>query len=272
MRPITTNGTDGKIPVPDHSRGEAWKYEAQEDVCSFCQSIGECPLGTGGWQFMLDKQASEEKGYPDFRLRRCDRWLAADSQERAEKMLGARFAERTFETFEVKKENAEAFEKCKAYADRLNHDTERGLLIVGPVGTGKTHLAAAIIKKAFDKMIPAAMISAPELLREIQKGFEDAESRYLAEKVKSKTFLVLDDLGAEMTTDWTVKEFYMLLDDRYKRKLPTVITTNCLPDELEKAVGARVADRLRETSEIVKIGGKSWRKFKGEEYIENQTS
>ena len=144
MRPITTNGTDGKIPVPDHSRGEAWKYEAQEDVCSFCQSIGECPLGTGGWQFMLDKQASEEKGYPDFRLRRCDRWLAADSQERAEKMLGARFAERTFETFEVKKENAEAFEKCKAYADRLNHDTERAAHCI--CRHGETHLAAAIIK------------------------------------------------------------------------------------------------------------------------------
>lgn len=208
---------------------------------------------------VLDKLATEERRYPYFRLRRCDRWLAADSRARAERMLGARFTERTFETFEVEKENSEAFKKCEVYADELSRETKHGLLLVGPVGTGKTHLAAAILKRAFDKGIPATMVSAPELLQGIQKGFQDPESRYLVEKVKTKAFLILDDLGAEMTTDWVRKEFYLLLDGRYKREMPTVITTNCSFRELEQAAGVRVADRLREMCKVVKISGTSWR-------------
>lgn len=241
---------------------EAYIAEHVQEACPLCSGLAECTLQTSGWQPILDEEATALYGYPRYRWRKCDRLKANESKELAEHWLGAKFSERAFETFEVRPENAEAYWACKHYADNLDMFTKSGLMLAGPVGVGKTHLAAAILKVAFARGIPAAMVPVPKLLNEMRQGIQTGEARPLTEKVTNKRFLVLDDLGAERVTEWTQEELYLLINARYEAELPTVVTTNCTPDKLIEQVGERTADRLREMCRLVVIGGTSWRRHK----------
>lgn len=230
-----------------------------EDACEMCLSLSDCSLPSRGWVPVLDMEASRIYGYPYFRWRKCHHLKQAEALKQAEMHLGARFQDRTFETFQVTAENRSAYEKCREYARGLNRQTQMGLLLSGPVGTGKTHLAAAILKHAFGIGLDAGLVSVPKLLEEIKDRFKDGTSRTLADKVTRKFFLVLDDLGAEQGTEWAQKELYLLINTRYEAKLPTVVTTNCDASELVKQTGERTVDRLREMCDPVALGGKSWR-------------
>jgi len=236
-----------------------------EEACPICERLGDCLLRTNGWVPIFDPEASRVYGYPYFKWRKCDRRKTFEAREQAEAYLGARFAERDFTTFEVNLHNQQAYEECREYASNLGRNTELGLLLYGPVGTGKTHLAAAILKAAFARGLPAAMIPVPKLLAEIRKGIQDGEGRALAEKVAARFFVVLDDLGAERTTDWVQEELFLLVNSRYEAKLPTVVTTNCTPEELVEKVGQRTADRLKEMCKPVFVGGPSKRAEKRRE-------
>lgn len=232
------------------------------EACPLCTSLAECPLQTGGWQPVLDPEATAEYGYPYYRWKKCDRLKANENRRLAERWLGAKFSERAFETFEVRPENAEAYWACKHYADSLSMFTKGGLMLAGPVGVGKTHLAAAILKVAFARGIPAALVPVPKLLAEMRQALQTGEARPLADKVTHKRFLVLDDLGAERMSDWTQEELYLLINSRYEAELPTVVTTNCTPEQLAEQIGERTTDRLREMCRLVILGGPSFRKQK----------
>lgn len=198
-----------------------------------------------------------------YRWRKCDRLKAGESKKLAEQWLGVKFSERTFDSFETKPKNAEAYWACKEYAENLTRHTKNGLLLAGPVGTGKTHLAAAILKAAFGRGIPAAMVPVPKLLMEMRQAIHTNEAKPLAEKVQNRFFLVLDDLGAERVTEWTQEALYLLINDRYEAELPTVVTTNCTPEQLAGQIGDRSVDRLREMCRLIVLGGKSFRGEKG---------
>jgi len=228
------------------------------DACEVCLSLADCCMARG-WVPVLDMPASRQYGYPYFRWRKCHHLRQAEARQQAEATLGAKFQDRSFESFQVTEANRAAFEICRKYASGLTRQTQGGLLLSGPVGTGKTHLAAAILKHAFRIGLDAGMVSVPQLLEEIKARFRDGTSRQLAGKVSRKFFLIMDDLGAEQGTEWVQKELYLLINSRYESKLPTVVTTNCAGDELAQQVGERVADRLREMCEPVVLGGKSWR-------------
>jgi len=230
-----------------------------EDACEMCLSLADCALPSRGWIPVLDAEASRTCGYPYFRWRKCHQLQQAEALKQAENHLGVRFRDRTFESFQVTVENRLAYEKCREYARWLTRQTQTGLLISGAVGTGKTHLAAAILKHAFGIGLSAGLVSVPKLLEEIKDRFKDGTSRSLADKVTCKFFLVLDDLGAEQGTVWAQKELYLLINTRYEAKLPTVVTTNCDAGELVQQIGERTTDRLREMCEPVALGGKSWR-------------
>lgn len=230
-----------------------------EEACTFCTGLDRCLINTYGWVNIVDIEASKEYNRPVFRWKKCYRKTNTEAQKQAENVLGAKFAERSFENFEIDGNNKNAYAECKKYAENLGRHTTQGLIITGPVGVGKTHLAAAILKTAFAKGIPGAMVSIPSLLAEIRKGIREGEGNGLAEKVATRFFVVMDDLGAEKTTEWVQEELYIIINSRYEKKLPTVITTNCSFKELVEKVGERVADRLREMCLPIVITGESAR-------------
>ena len=111
-----------------------------------------------------------------------------------------------------------------------------GLLFVGSVGTGKTHLAVGILKALIrEKNIHCLFCDYRELLKEIQNSYNpsvQATEMEVLRPVFDAEVLILDELGAVRTTEWVFDTVNYILNSRYNDKRTTIITTN-FPDEPE---------------------------------------
>jgi DNA replication protein DnaC len=119
------------------------------------------------------------------------------------------------------------------------------LYLWGPVGTGKTHLAAAAANYLRDRSVPVVMTTMPQLLGMI-RGMDDwGEKERLLVHLSQMPVLVLDDVGAENKTGWTQENLFRIIDTRYNLALPTLIAANCDPTGLgEDRVASRIQDAV----------------------------
>lgn len=189
------------------------------------------------------------------------RKLAGKAQRLKERSnLGARFLNRTFGNFEVKRD-PNAFQKCKAYSERemLFSDKRNGLLILGGIGSGKTHLAAAVSNAFTDRGIPVLFGTFSDHLEHIREEFDKGgEKKYLS-MMKNTPILVLDDVGKEKRTEWSQQILFDTINYRYEHMLPVIITTNFDTDGLANHVGGAVWSRLYEMCGGVETAGKDFR-------------
>ncbi len=203
----------------------------------------------------------------------------AQMQDKVNRLLGKsglkkRFLNRTFDNFICKTANQKlAYITAKKYADNFQEYYERGigLYIEGTNGTGKTHLAAAISLQLISNGIPVVCKTSIELFDDIKKAF-DAEKTNEFEVLniyKQVDLLIIDDLGKEQCTDWSMSTLYSILNDRYEDMKPTIITTNYNEDSLIKNLTPRGSDnekaiaiisRLREVSTVITM---AWEDYRG---------
>jgi len=132
--------------------------------------------------------------------------------------------------------------------------------IHGDVGVGKTVLAAQMLVEArehfyFDSIPGRAMfISVPEFFNRLKATYNSTEfnEQDILNEYSSVQFLVLDDLGAERSTDWVMSMLYLLINRRYEDMLTTVITSNYTLDELTDKLGdARIPSRISRMCEVI---------------------
>ncbi|MBE9505309.1 MAG: ATP-binding protein [Chloroflexi bacterium] len=125
-------------------------------------------------------------------------------------------------------------------------DSPKGwLVLIGPVGSGKTHLACAIANSRLSKGESAFYVGAADLLDHLRGAFSPgSEVSYdgLFEQVKNTALLIVDDVHAEGATPWARQRMEQMLNHRYNMKLPTVITTDMAPDEMEPWLKERFLD------------------------------
>lgn len=170
--------------------------------------------------------------------------------------LGRRFSERTFETFD-KQKNTKAYVTATRYAKEFKTNEGKGLLIAGPVGTGKTHLTAAIATYVMENFfVPVKFITAVDLFN----GLHNFDDSRFAEDLKSVDLLVIDDLGKEKITDWRLEKLFEIINARYEDYKPIVITTNYTNSELENRIGAAIYSRICEMCRLVIMDGEDRRK------------
>ena len=148
---------------------------------------------------------------------------------------------------------------------------DRGLLFMGPVGVGKTHLAVAIIRDLIEKKgVSCLFYEFGSLLKEIQNSYnpvsQTSELKVLAPVFEAEV-LVLDELGASKPTDWVRDTMMQIIGKRYNDKKLTIFTTNYMdarrnPSEetLEDRVGVRLRSRLYEMCRTVELDGDDYRK------------
>ena len=148
---------------------------------------------------------------------------------------------------------------------------DRGLLIVGPVGRGKTHLAVAILLELIrEKGVRGAFCDFTDLLSRIQATFgrnADENPDEILAPYRDAELLVLDELGARRPTEWAREVLYGLLNTRYNRNRITILTTNFY-DEAEKPgdetlevrVGSAVRSRLFEMCRTLRVSGPDFRR------------
>ena len=146
---------------------------------------------------------------------------------------------------------------CKDYAENFTTENAENLLFMGGVGLGKTHLTMAIVEEVIGKGYLPVYGSAENLFTTIEneKFLHEGKGNY--ETILNCDLLVIDDLGAEMTTAFTKSVLYNLINTRILTKKPTIINTNLSMAEIQKKYDPRISSRL--------IGEYNWNKFLGED-------
>lgn len=180
--------------------------------------------------------------------------------------LSDRFRHCTFSNFDqyINPSTIKAFERAMVYVDRWyeNQESGKGLYLCGGVGTGKTHLAVAVMNSLIqEKGIPSLFVTVPELLDNLRGAYNDP-GRNLDEwmdTVRGAELLVLDDLGSEKPTLWVKERLFVIIDHRYRAVLPTIITSNIGPKDVSEQLGPRTASRIISMCEWVDIDGPDYR-------------
>ncbi len=241
-------------------------------VCPLCEDTGWKPVGEGRHR----------------RVTRCD----CRQQERAQRLLQQARIPRRYEHCELSNFEFDGPHRglgparlaaCKFVEEYpLN---KAGLLLIGPVGVGKTHLAVGILKELIVKGIACLFYDYRELLKEIQNSYNSTVATTEMEVLRpvfDSDVLVLDELGAVKPTEWVWDTVSHILNTRYNDERTTIITTN-LPDlppskfasegrsERERAllasreetlgdrIGERMRSRLHEMCKAVRMDGEDYR-------------
>lgn len=139
------------------------------------------------------------------------------------------------------------FIRTKKFAENFAPNSGKNLLLIGKTGTGKTHLSTAIAKTVIEKGFSVLYDSTQNILSAFESDkFRSPrdDSEFKSEKYLEVDLLILDDLGAEFTTQFTVSCLYNLLNTRYNRGLSTVISTNLSDEELQAKYEDRIFSRL----------------------------
>lgn len=183
---------------------------------------------------------------------------------RENSLMDGKFWESNFNTFRTTKHNARNLKLCKRYATGFDEMLKKnqGLLFTGDVGTGKTYAAACIANYLLDRCIPVVMTSFVKILGLAQNFRGDEEERYIRRMNMAK-LLVIDDLGAERSTDFALEKVYNIIDSRYRARLPMILTTNLTLKDMKEATDirySRIYDRIFETCYPMEFVGPSWRK------------
>lgn len=160
------------------------------------------------------------------------------------------FSGMTFENFDttglvgMSDEQINSLNTARNAAQYFAQHLDGWLLLHGSYGVGKTHLAAAIANFTVSLAIPTLFLTVPDLLDWLRfsYGSEDTNFESRFDEIRNIRLLVLDDLGTQNATPWAEEKLYQIFNHRYVNRLPTVITTNQLLDEIEGRIQSRLRD------------------------------
>ncbi len=238
-----------------HESGDDWTLpERPEDRCPICEGRRwlaiEVPVG-----------------HPDFGKAEpcgCQADVAVverESRLRRYSNLGA-LSSRTFGSIdpdgrgldaESRRTFRAACEASLAYAE----EPTGWLVLTGPNGSGKTHLAAAIANRCIEAGNPVFFVHVPDLLDDLRSTYAPtSELSYsdLFDQVNEAPLLVLDGLGAQSSTPWAQEKLQQIFNRRASGDLPTVVTTALDVAEIDPYISSRMSDP--ELSRVVEVKGR----------------
>ncbi|MCL1935101.1 MAG: ATP-binding protein [Defluviitaleaceae bacterium] len=271
------------------------------EICEFCgDTLYTQGIRVGGNKIFWRPTGAEvckcEDGQVEYLKKKAIQKAKREAEEKEEKDkemnrriqrsiknsgINGRFLRRTFENFKVFTEEQKAI-----YNVALNYATNfesylpkqgeeiierNGFLILGNIGTGKTHIAVSIANYLLNKGTSVICMPAIELLDRIRDTYENGNGQTESSVLniyKTVPLLIIDDLGKEKPTEWKLSTLYSIINARYEKILPTIVTSNHDPKSLvyritppngDTITAEAIVDRLGEMCSIIPMTGESQR-------------
>lgn len=162
-----------------------------------------------------------------------------------------RFRGATLDAYRTDTEGqAVALEECRDYVRRFERNWEQGrsMMLLGDVGTGKTHLACAVAQHVIREFGATARYTmAIEIIRDIKMTFDKASQqteRDVYAGLLAPDLLVIDEVGVQHGSDFERQVLFEVIDSRYRQLMPTIVISNLGLSGLRKCLGDRAVDRL----------------------------
>jgi DNA replication protein DnaC len=253
---VSTDNSARTIRVKEFA-GIRWLLEEPpEDVCT-CPRCGVPLEPYHGilaldreyevWQIPICKKCEEELNQSDVPL--SDRLVAIGLLGKLQGMK--------IETFTVENHRQE---RAKKTAIRYIADPTTNLWLYGSAGTGKTHLAAAIVHALVGSGRSMMFVYVPTLLDDLRDSYRSGNDSALEQSEPARVdLLVLDDLGVEKRTDWAAERLNTVVNYRNVHRKPTVVTSNHSPDGLAERLDGRLVSRLMDNGKAINLGDDDWR-------------
>lgn len=244
-----------------------WRKTPLRCTCAKAQSFWrDYDMRTDNEQAAADAERDKQQRRLDL-----DRLLAMSGVE-------ARYTGRTLDSFSdqgVDPSIAKALAASKYFVAKFESAMEKGkgIIFVGPPGVGKTHLTAGIARAVIEQhKTPVMMLSMVDLLARLRATYNDntGESEALLMRTLGMVdLLIIDDLGKEHPTSWTLERVYRLIDGRYQTGKCVIVTTNyddktlvsrlSKDGKLDTITAKAIVSRLHEMCASVNLTGRDHR-------------
>ena len=214
---------------------------------------------------------------------KCDRDRAEQEKQREKLLKQDRLRQNCFisknqiaYTFENADEDTDKdiIKKAQNYVkhfEEMRKDNV-GLLLYGNVGSGKTYIACSIANAIITEYsYTVKMRNFAQILNDLQKGGFNLDRNEYIEQITSPTLLILDDFGIERNTEYALEQIYNVINARYLKARPTIITTNLnfkdIEKEREDIMLGRIYSRIIEMCLPLRVTGLDRRKIQSKEKL-----
>lgn len=250
----TFNSSSLELPIEETKEVVCDKHGAYQQITRSLMGVpfrSRCPSCS-------KEKAEKEAAYQQKKetQEKHMRWLARIGDAG----IPERFKTRTLETYVVDTNNTKQqriYDFCKDYAADFDgvRKTGRSFLMLGTVGTGKTHLSIGIALEIMKTGHSAVFTSASKIFRSIKDTYSKSSYQKESEVMAIYTqcdLLIIDEVGVQRGSDFEKETFFDVINERYESMRPTIILSNLTIEEIKVFLGERVFDRLREN------GGKAF--------------
>jgi DNA replication protein DnaC len=241
-RDILQEGAHAQTPTSQSGKREPQQQNTAVNPCPICKGAGYV-------------RADVPYGHPSFgkpiacECKEAERKTKRRRQLQEMSNLGA-FYDKSFRNFN---RNVNGIQEAFNCAYEFAQDPNGWLLLIGPNGCGKTHLAAAIANKSLEDGALVLFATVPDLLDHLRAAFAPTSNEVydqLFSRMREAEVLILDDLGAQQSSPWANEKLFQLLNYRYNSRFPTVITAN---SRGLQGIDERIRSRLTDASLVTTV-------------------
>ena len=249
-----------KLPREYSFDGKRWYYKNMPIVAG-----STCPIH-GSFPSVYRKPDGSLASIDE---KRCPYCHAKERTERELKrsMIPPRFQNKNLESYETPNTwQVKAKTTIQNYIDNLDENLEKGrnIILIGGVGTGKTHLSIGLLKAVIENGGIGMFITASDLFMNIRDTWTRSSEITTLDRVQQFVdldLLVIDEIGVQRGTDNEREILFSIINSRYNNLKPTVLLSNLSLKEVRAYIGERTFDRLKEDGgQIVVLNGESYRK------------
>lgn len=231
--------------------------------CGQCHTPKQCRIFPFGRERLVSClcQCGREKRNAEEAAQREKERLERIGRLKANALQNAAFHAYTFDKDDG---HNPAIRYARNYVEHWREFLQRGqgLLFWGSVGTGKTFAAACIANALVEQCVPVLMTNFARILNSLSGLYSEDKNTYLA-SLNQFSLLIIDDLGIERNSEYTLEQVYNVVDSRYLSGLPFIITTNLSISDLKSPkdlAHARIYDRVLERCVPICFSGRNYRK------------